>query len=112
MHEGDLQALPGLPRDDHGPVFRAPWEAQVFALVVKLHEQGVFTWREWAERLNRAIEAAQAAGDPDRGDIYYEHWLDALEALLAEKGLATPEGLAERRAELAREHERRHGHGG
>ena len=43
--------LPGLPRDDDGPVFREPWEAQAFALAVALHERGVFTWPEWAQAL-------------------------------------------------------------
>src|SRR2546426_4662669 len=28
----DLAALPRLPRDAEGPVFRAPWEAQAFAM--------------------------------------------------------------------------------
>lgn len=80
--------LPGLPRDDSGPVFRAPWEAQAFALALALHERGVFTWAEWAAALTEAIRRAQAAGDPDQGDTYYQHWLDALEGLVIGKGLA------------------------
>ncbi len=90
--------LPSLPRDDGGPVFRAPWEAQAFAMAVKLHEAGYFTWPEWAARLAAEIRRAQAAGDPDRGDTYYEHWLAALEGLLAEKGLVSAEELARRKA--------------
>lgn len=81
-------SLPGLPRDDHGPVFRAPWEAQAFALALALHERGVFSWTEWAAALTDAIRGAQAGGDPDLGDTYYRHWLDALEALVIRKGLA------------------------
>jgi hypothetical protein len=45
-----LAAVPRLPREDGGPVFREPWEAQAFALAVKLSEQGYFTWKEWAQR--------------------------------------------------------------
>jgi nitrile hydratase accessory protein len=71
--------LPGLPRDDSGPVFKAPWQAQAFALALALHERGAFTWPEWAAALTAAIRRAQAAGDPDTGDTYYQHWLDALE---------------------------------
>ena len=88
-----LSALPGLPRNPHGPVFEAPWQAQAFALVLGLHEQGVFTWGEWARTLSRAIGQAQAGGDPDDGDTYYHHWLDALESLLIEKGLAAHEQI-------------------
>lgn len=84
-----LDSLPALPRDDDGPVFRAPWEAQAFAMAVKLCEQGHFTWPEWAATLSRQIEAAQRDGDADLGDSYYQHWLAALEILVAEKGLAS-----------------------
>lgn len=92
-------ALPELPRDKDGPIFRAPWEAQIFAMAVRLHERGHFTWREWAEHLGAEIAAAQEAGDPDLGDTYYEHWLRALERLVAEKGLVgTPELVSRRDA--------------
>ena len=80
----DLGALPAMPRDDDGAVFREPWQAQAFALAVKLSEAGVFTWREWADAL--AAEIA-AAGPADRGERYYEHWLAALEKLADRKGL-------------------------
>ncbi|KZE36037.1 nitrile hydratase accessory protein [Chelatococcus daeguensis] len=85
-----------VARDADGPVFREPWEAEAFAIAVALNEAGLFTWREWAEALSRAIRRAQAAGDPDLGDSYYHHWLAALEQLVAEKGVAAPEALAER----------------
>lgn len=85
--------LPGLPQDEQGPVFRAPWEAQAFALALALHERGAFSWTEWATALSQAIRRAQAAGDPDTGDTYYRHWLDALETLVIGKGLADAERL-------------------
>src|SRR6476620_34962 len=78
----------GIPRDDDGPVFREPWEAQAFALALSLHERGVFSWKEWAAALGEEIRKAQAAGDPDTGETYYRHWLAALERLVAAKGLA------------------------
>ena len=80
--------LRDLPRDDDGPVFREPWEAQAFAMALTLHERGLFTWNEWAAALAAEIKRAQAAGDPDKGDTYYRHWLAALEKLLAAKGVA------------------------
>jgi nitrile hydratase accessory protein len=90
--------VPALPRDEGGPVFRAPWEAQAFALAVTLHDAGHFSWREWAGRLAAEIARAGARGDPDRGDTYYEHWLAALETLVAEKGLVGAAELARRKA--------------
>ena len=83
------QEVPSIPRDGDGPVFREPWEAQAFALAVTLHERGLFTWKEWAAALAAEIKRAQAAGDPDTGENYYSHWLNALEKLVAEKGVAT-----------------------
>jgi nitrile hydratase accessory protein len=83
----------GLPRDEAGPVFREPWEARAFALAVRLHEAGHFTWGEWADALSAEIRAAAKAGDPDTGDTYYRHWLRALEGLLARKGLLAPGDL-------------------
>lgn len=85
--------LPGLPHDGHGPVFSAPWQAQAFALTLALHERGVFTWPQWAQALSEAIARAQAGGDPDHGDTYYAHWLDALETLVTGQGLAHPQQL-------------------
>jgi nitrile hydratase accessory protein len=86
--------LPELPRDDAGPVFREPWEAQAFAMTVALHRRGLFAWNEWAAALAEEIRRAQEAGDPDRGDTYYRHWLAALERLVAEKGIADAASLA------------------
>ena len=85
--EVDLCTLPALPRDEAGPVFKAPWEAQAFAMTVSLHARGAFTWREWADALARELAAALARGAPDDGSYYYEHWLAALEKLVAGKNL-------------------------
>jgi nitrile hydratase accessory protein len=40
-----------MPRDAEGPVFAEPWQAQAFAVAVKLSELGYFTWKEWASAL-------------------------------------------------------------
>jgi nitrile hydratase accessory protein len=97
-----LRELIGLPRDAEGsPVFREPWQAQAFAMAVRLHEAGCFTWTEWADALAAQIRAAQAAGDPDLGDTYYHHWLAALEQLVAAKGLVTGDELLRRKDEWA-----------
>lgn len=84
-----VDLLPGQPTLEGDPIFREPWEAHAFAIAVRLHEQGVFTWPQWAATLTEEIERAQDAGDPDTGDTYYHHWLAALERLVADHGAAS-----------------------
>lgn len=79
-------ALPFLPRDPEGaPVFAEPWQARAFALTLTLHENGAFTWSDWAACLAHECET---------GAPYYQCWLRALETLLARTGLASPEAIA------------------
>ena len=92
----DLGALPALPRDDEGPVFNAPWEAQAFAMTLSLHAAGAFTWREWADALAAELSAAAAHGEPDDGSHYYEHWLAALEKLVTKTGVVPAQELERR----------------
>lgn len=92
-----LVALPQLPRDAGGPVFAEPWQAQAFALAVKLSEQGHFTWKEWAAALADELKAAVERGEPDDGTNYYRHWLATLERLATAKGLTDPTALLERK---------------
>jgi nitrile hydratase accessory protein len=86
-------AVPGIPRDQDGPVFREPWEAQAFAMALALHARGLFTWSEWAVTLAAEIKRAQSNGDPDSGETYYRHWLATLERLISAKGVASAETL-------------------
>jgi nitrile hydratase accessory protein len=96
-----LDQWPALSRDKDGPVFAEPWEAQAFALAVHLSAAGHFTWSEWAAVLSEEIRVAQDRGDPDLGLSYYRHWLNALERICIEKGLASREAMR-RRAEAWR----------
>jgi nitrile hydratase accessory protein len=91
--EAALCRVAPLPRDDAGPVFAAPWQAQAFALAVHLHARGLFTWPQWAEALAAEI---RAAGAQDDGSRYYEHWLAALERIVAARGAADANALRER----------------
>ena len=90
--EAGWRDLPALPVDTDGPVFSAPWQAQAFAMAVELHAGGRFTWPEWAAALAAEIGGA---GPADTAD-YWQHWLAALEKLVAAKGLASAEDLAKR----------------
>lgn len=102
--------LPHIPIDEAGPVFREPWEAQAFALVVALYQAGHFTWPEWVAALSAEIRRAQAGGDPDLGRTYYRHWLAALETLAVAKRLAHDTDLRLRRIECAANPIGRHSH--
>jgi nitrile hydratase accessory protein len=93
----NLAALPQLPRDAGGPAFAEPWQAQAFALAVKLSEQGHFTWKEWAAALAEELKSAADRGEPDDGSRYYEHWLVALERLVTAKGLSDPATMLARK---------------
>jgi nitrile hydratase accessory protein len=82
------ERLPADTGDDTGAGFEAPWQARLHALSQLLIERGAITPEERAQALGDAIARAQAAGDPDRGDTYWQHYLAALEDLVARKGLA------------------------
>jgi nitrile hydratase accessory protein len=82
---------PGLPKRANTPVFNEPWEARAFAITVTLQQRGLFTWPEWSAALAQEIARAQHSGDQDLGNTYYQHWLRALETLLAERGTISPQ---------------------
>src|SRR5207248_8771764 len=78
---------PRPARRGGGPGFQGAGGAQAFAMTVSLHGRGAFTWREWADALAAELAGASAGGEPDDGTRYYEHWLAALEKLVAGKKL-------------------------
>jgi nitrile hydratase accessory protein len=90
LNQPDPALLPNLPRNQDGPVFAEPWQAQAFALAVKLSEQGYFTWKEWSAALAEEVKI-----EPSRA--YYEQWLAALERLVTAKGLTDPAALLDRK---------------
>ena len=93
--------MPPIPQDGDGPVFREPWEAQAFALVLELFDRGHFTWSEWVRALSAEIAAARERGEPDLGETYYRHWLAALEKIVTAKQLTSTEELALRKEQCA-----------
>ncbi len=107
----ELKDLPLLPRDEEGPVFEEPWQAQAFAVVVKLNEAGLISWKEWAQCLGKVLQEAASRGEYDTGKRYYEHWLTALERFAREKNLAQSDELEQEKEEiLARFIEHTHSH--
>lgn len=93
-----LQSI-NIPQDEEGPVFDEPWQAQAFAMTVKLNEGGQFSWSEWAEVFGAEIAADTVSGQGVGNAAYYQCWLSALEKIVAQKALLTPEQLSARKAE-------------
>jgi nitrile hydratase accessory protein len=101
-----LATLAHLPRDEEGPVFAEPWQAQAFALAVRLSALGYFTWKEWSGALAEELHASADRGEPDDGSRYYEHWLAALERLVTAKGLVDHTALLTRKEAWAEAYRR------
>ena len=99
----DSRASPLLAKSlpigiDETRTFAHPWEAKAFAIIVELARSGHFGWSEWVEYFSKEVAAATAveaaAGTPN---TYYEHWLNAAETLLIDKGLTSREQLFAKR---------------
>jgi len=75
------------PNLDGELVFDAPWQARTFAMAVKLHEAGMFSWSEWSHRLAKNIANAEEvnSGAVENSDDYYTLWQQTLEMLIQEK---------------------------
>lgn len=83
------------PRANGGLCFSAEWERQAFGIALALARDGHFEWEEFRQQLIVAIgdwEGGHALADPSWN--YYDRWLQALEAVLVETGLATQDELA------------------
>ena len=97
------------PGRDGAPAFAEPWQAELLAMAFSLAEAGVFSRTEWSRALGAALEAARSGVAPESEESYYAAALDALQALLATTGAASPAAVAERteawrRAYLATPH--------
>ena len=91
-------------------VFDAPWQGRVFGMARLLAEQGHYTWDEFRAHLIDKIgtwDRSAAAEDPNASYAYYDHFLAAFQALLAEKNLLDG-GLIEARHQAFAD--RPHGH--
>ena len=110
LGQPDFSATPGIPKDEDGVVFAAPWEAKAFALVIQLHQEGRFEWQEWVDALSGEI-AVDSTRHPHTP--YYELWLAAAEKLVSAKGLVAAGALQETRSALGAaqsDHDHDHDH--
>jgi nitrile hydratase len=111
--------LAQLIRDDDGALYADEAAARSIAIVVKLFEQGHYSWPEWVDKFSVEIsppghyrhsaEGAKAAEAVLTGDgksinrNYAKLWLAACEKLLLEKGLLTAPELDAKCAALRAE---------
>lgn len=80
------------------PVFDAPWHAQAFAVAVHLNDRGLFSWPDWAAVFSDCLARAGADRALNGGDDYFLAWIEALERICTERGLAETAALAEHKA--------------
>lgn len=93
-----MEGAAALPRKNGELVFEAPWEGRAFGIAVALNEGGAYPWQAFRDSLVGQTVADDAAGG---ATPYYEKWLAALETLLLERGLVTPEELEARTHDYA-----------
>ncbi|WP_051342728.1 nitrile hydratase accessory protein [Pseudonocardia spinosispora] len=106
---------PGAPPRSNGElVFAEPWESRAFGMAVTLYDAGVFRWPDFQAALIARIAAWEAAPPAGSCWSYYQHWLGALEDVLAVRGIVTVEEIGDRAGTLAHRpagHDHRDGHG-
>lgn len=93
---GSYESL-NIPHNDNGPVFDEPWQAEAFALTLKLHEEGLFTWPEWADCFGAEIATRTATTGQEDNESYYQCWLSALEKITTAKNLLSMDQLEARK---------------
>ncbi len=84
-------------KDEHP--FKEPWQGHAFAMAVKLHEQGLFTWDEWTRTFGKILKAA---GPGDDAENYYHHWMKALETIVDAKKLTSTGEMETRKGQWDR----------
>jgi len=106
-----------LPSGDGERSFDHPWELRAFALAVAAYDTGHYDWSEFQLSLIESIRQWESSrDDPDADDLdahwsYYDHWLTALETVLADHGAISPDHLDDRtRQVLATPRDAHHQH--
>jgi nitrile hydratase accessory protein len=95
----DVEGPAAPPRSNGELVFAEPWESRAFGMAVTLYEAGVFTWPQFQAALIARIAAWEDA--PTDGWNYYQHWLGALEDVLAGGGTVFADEVTARAETLA-----------
>jgi nitrile hydratase accessory protein len=90
-----LSRLRPAPEGDRS--FDNPWEIRAFAIAVAAHQAHQYEWNEFRDALIESIQTWENdAGAASRSWSYYEHWVNALETVLARSATVTAAVLDER----------------
>ncbi len=112
MREFDESDAAAPPMANGELVFQAPWEGRVFGMAQALADARVFEWDAFRDCLISSIAEWEAAHDSCEY-AYYERFLQALERVLADRGIVLADELSTRTAEFeARPHGHDHHHSG
>jgi nitrile hydratase accessory protein len=82
-----LAGRTALPRDNGELVFEEPWQGRALGMGVVVLERTGASWEQFRRHLVAAIREHPPEPGESAATAYYAAWLDALEALLAERGL-------------------------
>jgi nitrile hydratase accessory protein len=103
-HRLAIAALEGT-RPPQSPLFHAPWQARIFALIVEAVKAGHFPWTDFQTRLVAALarhdDAEHCGNDEHIERHYFDAWLIAAEETLQALGLIAA-GEVERQIETVR----------
>ncbi|MDX3070895.1 nitrile hydratase accessory protein [Streptomyces sp. MI02-7b] len=110
----DAEGPAAPPRSNGELTFAEPWESRAFGMAVALYEAGAFTWPRFQAALITRIAVWDAGHDHDDEPWnYYQHWLGALEDVLAGEGTVSADEVTARAQALDRRppgHDHRDGH--
>ena len=76
-----------LPRDNGELVFEEPWQGRALGMGVVAIDRAGASWADFRRHLALAVAVRGSSDHESSATAYYAAWLDALEALLAERGL-------------------------
>ncbi|MFN2993163.1 nitrile hydratase accessory protein [Serratia plymuthica] len=91
----EIRITPDAPAADNAP-FEHPWQAQVFSLIVYLHQAGQFSWKAWVDVFSDEIKASPMQEHESINDAYYRQWVSAAEKMLLSLELAGEQDIAHR----------------
>ena len=80
---GGMHGFGSVEREENEPPFHAPWEATVVAIMRSARGAGLYNIDEFRHGIERMDPAHYL------GSSYFEHWLDGIARILAEKGVVT-----------------------
>jgi nitrile hydratase accessory protein len=76
--------------DQAAPQFDHEWQRRAFGLAVALSEFGHYRWEDFQHSLIQNIAQWEDTSESARGDWqYYDHWVAALEKVIADHRLIT-----------------------